>query len=106
MNKLEKFSQGGYIKGADPVLLDPGEWFFWRIFNFGEEVELQLRQYKKVIGSKRSWIYGARGPFLPTSENINAAAISLLNSLTAQQRNRNNAARWAGDYPDIKGASK
>lgn len=107
MNKGMLFSQGGYVKSAPvPVFPDAGEEFFWRIVNFGEEVELQLRQYRKVIGSKRSWIYGTRGPFLATPENINAAAISLLNSLTGRQRNRNNAARWAGDYLSTKEVNK
>ena len=92
-------------KTLERVLPHPGEWFFWRIINLGEDVELQLRQYVKAIGGKRSWVYGTRRPVHPTPDTLNVAAKSLLNSLVSQQRNRENATRWAGDYPATQGES-
>ena len=103
MNKGMIFSQGGYVKPAPaPVFPDAGEEFFWRVISHGQSVSLELRQYRK--GGRRSSLYGARGPFVPSAQTLNHFANDLFLSLSRQQRNLKNAAKWAGDYPSNKEA--
>ena len=104
MNKGMVFSQGGYVKSVPvPVFPDAGEEFFWRVVDVKGAVVLQLRQYKKEVNGS-SWVYGVRGPFEANAESINHHANDLLFSLNRQQRNLKNAAKWAGDYQNSRGA--
>ena len=105
MNKIIKFSQGGYIKNPNETeytFPEVGDQFFWRVVPEGEYVKLELRQWRQV-GSGKSSLFGIRGPFLANQEEIDQHAKQLANALNKKQQNLSNAEKWAGDYASGKG---